>query len=60
MTEAFVKSELEQTKVRAVNEPMMGKSELIPEMPKKSESASKYLMVADTYNKLEKQKAAIY
>ena len=37
VTEAFVKSESEQTKVRAGNEPVMAKSERIPEMLKKSE-----------------------
>ena len=60
MTEAFVKSESEQTKVRAVNEPVMAKREPIPEMPKKSELASKYPRLADIYNKLEKQNEAIY
>ena len=60
VTEAFVKSEPEQTKVRAVNEPVMAKSEPIPEMPKKSELVSKYPRFADIYNKLEKQNEAIY
>ena len=60
MTEAFVKSEPEQMKVRAINEPVMEKSEPIPEMPKKSELASKYPRLADIYNKLEKQNEAIY
>lgn len=58
--EAFVKSESEQMKVRAGNEPVMAKSERIPEMLKKSELASKYLRLADIYNKLEKQNEAIY
>lgn len=58
--ETFVKSELEQMKVRAVNEPVMAKSEPIPEMPKKSERASGYPRLADIYNKLEKQNEAIY
>lgn len=60
VTEAFVKSEPEQMKVRAINEPVMEKSEPIPEMPKKSELASKYPRLADIYNKLEKQNEAIY
>lgn len=60
VTEAFVKSEPEQTKVQAVNELAMAKSEPIPEMPKKSELASKYPRLADIYNKLEKQNTAIY
>lgn len=49
VTEAFVKSESEQTKVRAGNEPVMAKSERIPEMLKKSELASKYPRLADIY-----------
>ena len=53
VTEAFAKSEPEQTKVRAGNELVMVKSEPIPEMPKKSK-------LADIYSKLEKQNAAIY
>lgn len=60
VTEAFVKSEPEQTKVRAGNEPVMAKSEPIPEMPKKSELVSKYPRLADIYNKLERQNTAIY
>lgn len=60
VTKALVKSEPEQTKVRAVNEPVTGKSEPIPKMPKKSELASKYPRLADIYNKLEKQNVAIY
>ena len=60
VTETFVKSELEQTKVRAGNELVMAKSEPIPEMPKKSKLASKILRLADIYSKLEKQNAAIY
>ena len=60
VTEGFVKSEPEQTKVRAVDEPVMAKSEPIPEMPKKSKLASKFLRLADIYSKLEKQNAAIY
>ena len=58
--EAFVKEEPEQTKVRAVNESVMAQTELIPEMPKKSEFASKYPRLADIYSKLEKQNTAIY
>lgn len=38
----------------------MAKSEPIPEMPKKSELASKYPRLADIYNKLKKQNEAIY
>ena len=38
----------------------MAKSEPIPEMPKKSELASKYPRIADIYSKLEKQNEAIY
>ena len=34
VTEAVAKSEPDQTKVRAVNEPVMAQTELIPEMPK--------------------------
>ena len=60
VTEAFAKSEPEQTKAQTVNEPVMAKSEPIPEMPKKSELASKYPRLADIYNKLEKQNEAIY
>ena len=60
VTEAFVKSKPEQTKVRAGTEPVMAKSEPIPEMPKKSKLASKYLRLADIYNKLEKQNETIY
>ena len=56
----FIKAEPEQTKVRAVNEPVMAKTEPIPEMPKKSDLASKYPRLADIYNKLERQNAAIY
>ena len=36
------------------------KSEPVPEMPKKSALASKYPRLADIYNKLDKQNAAIY
>ena len=59
VTEAVAKSEPDQTKVRAVNEPVMAQTELIPEMPKKSEFASKYPGLADIYSKLEKQNTAI-
>ena len=58
--EVVAKSEPDQTKVRAVNEPVMAQNELIPEMPKKSEFASKYPRLADIYSKLEKQNTAIY
>ena len=60
VTDAFAKSESEQTKVRAGNEPVIAKTEPIPEMPKKSKLASKYLRLADIYSKLEKQNVAIY
>ena len=53
VTEAFVKSEPEQTKVRVVNEPVMAK------MPKKTELVSKYPRLADIYNKMEKQNKVI-
>ena len=59
VTEGFAKSEPEQTKVRAVNEPVMAKTEPIPEMPKKSDLASKYPRLADIYNKMEKQNKVI-
>ena len=59
VTEAFVKSEPEQTKVRVVNEPVMAKTEPIPEMPKKTELVSKYPRIADIYNKMEKQNKVI-
>lgn len=59
VTEAFVKSEPEQTKVRVVNEPVMAKTELISEMPKKTELVSKYPRLADIYNKMEKQNKVI-
>ncbi|MFR6365833.1 hypothetical protein [Gallintestinimicrobium sp.] len=60
VTNVFVKAEPEQTKVQAVNESVMAKSEPIPEMPKKSKLASKFLRLTDIYSKLEKQNAAIY
>ena len=60
VTEAVAKSEPDQTKVRAVNESVMAQTELIPEMPKKSEFVSKYPGLADIYSKLEKQNTAIY
>ena len=60
VTETIVKSEPEQTKVQAVNELVMEKSEPILEIPKKSELASKYPRLADIYNNLEKQNEAIY
>lgn len=56
----FVKETPEQTKVQAVNESVMTKTEPIPEMPKKSKLASKYPRLADIYSKLEDQNAAIY
>ena len=54
--ETIVKAEPEQTAVKRVK----AKSESVAEMPKKSALASKYLRLADVYNKLEKQNAAIY
>ena len=60
VTEAFAKSEPEQTKAQTVNEPVMAKSEPIPEMPKKSDLVSKYPRLVDIYNKLERQNTAIY
>lgn len=58
--EVVVKAEAEQTPVKRVNSFVKAKSEPVPEMPKKSELASKYPRLADIYNKLEKQNIAIY
>ena len=58
--EAVVRSEPEQTAVKKANSFVKAKSELVPEMPKKSVIASKYLRLADIYHKLEKQNTAIY
>ena len=58
--ETVVKVEQEQTPVKRVNPFVKAKSEPVPEMPKKSELASKYPRLADIYNKLEKQNTAIY
>ena len=58
--EAVAKAEAEQTPVKKVNPFVKAKSEPVPEMPKKSALASKYPRLADIYNKLEKQNAAIY
>ena len=55
-----VKPKPEQTIMKAVNKPAAARSEPVPEMPKKSELASKYLRFADIYHKLEKQNEAIY
>ena len=60
VSNVFIKAEPEQTKVQAVNESVMAKSEPIPEMPKKSKLAPKFLRLADIYSRLEKQNAAIY
>ena len=59
-SEAVVKAEPEQLVVKAVKSFKKAESEPIPEMPKKSVLASKYLRLADIYSKLEKQNAAIY
>lgn len=58
--EAVAKAEAEQTPVKKINPFVKAKSEPVPEMPKKSALASKYPRLADIYNKLEKQNAAIY
>ena len=58
--EAVVRSEPEQTAVKKANSFLKAKSELVPEMTKKSVIASKYLRLADIYHKLEKQNTAIY
>ena len=58
--EAVAKAEAEQTPVKKVNPFVKAKKEHVPEMPKKSALASKYPRLADIYNKLEKQNAAIY
>ena len=58
--ESVVKAEPEQTPVKTINPFAKAKSEPVPEMPKKSELASKYSRLADIYKKLEKQNTAIY
>ena len=58
--ETAVKAETEKKTVKKVNPFAKAKSEPIPEIPKKSELASKYPRLADIYHKLEKQNAAIY
>ena len=58
--ETVEKKEPEQTPVKRVKSFVKVKSEPILEMPKKSALASKYPRLADIYNKLEKQNAAIY
>ena len=58
--EAVVKAEPEQIPVKRINPFVKAGSEPVPEMPKKSALASKYPRLADIYNKLEKQNAAIY
>ena len=55
-----VKPKSEQTIMKSVGESTAARSEPIPEMPKKSELASKYLRLSDIYHKLEKQNEAIY
>lgn len=59
-TEAAVKAKPVQIPVKRVKAFVKAKSEPVPEMPKKSALASKYPRLADIYNKLEKQNAAIY
>ena len=58
--ESVVKAEPEQTPVKTIKTFAKAKSEPVPEMPKKSELASKYPRLADIYKKLEKQNTAIY
>ena len=60
--DAAVKPKSEQTItiMKTVGESTAAKSEPVPEMPKKSELASKYLRISDIYHKLEKQNEAIY
>ncbi|MBP3542665.1 MAG: hypothetical protein J6J86_00395 [Lachnospiraceae bacterium] len=58
--EAVVKVKPEQTVIKAVKSFVKAVNEPIPEMPKKSVLASKYLRLADIYHKLERQNAAIY
>lgn len=58
--EAVGKAEAEPTPVKRVKSFVKAKSEPVPEMPKKSALASKYPRLADIYNKLDKQNAAIY
>lgn len=58
--ETVEKKEPEQTPVKRVEAFIKVKSEPVPEMPKKSELASKYPRLTDIYHKLEKQNIAIY
>lgn len=58
--ETVVKAEPEQIPVKRINPFVKAGNEPVPEMPKKSALASKYPRLADIYNKLEKQNAAIY
>lgn len=58
--ETVAKAEPEQTPVKRVKSFVKVKSEPVPEMPKKSELASKYPRLTDIYHKLEKQNTAIY
>ena len=58
--ETVVKAKSEQTVIKEVNEPITAENEPIPEKPVKSALASKYLRLADIYDKLEKQNSAIY
>lgn len=58
--ETILKAEPEQTPVKRVKSFVKAKSKPVPEMPKKSELASKYPRLTDIYHKLEKQNAAIY
>ena len=58
--ETVAKAEPEQTSVKAVKSFVKAESEPVPEMPKKSELASKYPRLTDIYYKLERQNTAIY
>ena len=58
--ETVVKAKPERTVIKEVNEPETAKNEPVSEKPVKSALASKYLRLADIYDKLEKQNSAIY
>ncbi len=57
---ADVKAEPEQTPVMKESAFVKAGSEPVPEVPKKSELASKYPKITNIYHKLEKQNTAIY
>lgn len=59
-SEAVVKTESEQTVVKAVKFSVKAKSEPIPEAPKKSVLASKFHRLEGVYEKLDEQNKAIY